>query len=508
MPRLSALLAAAALPLALLAATAKETPKGRPAEPARGVLIRFEGVVSPGNEQYLRRKLEAAKEMGANVVIVEIDSPGGRLDSSLAIAEMLRDVDWARTVAYVPHMALSGAAVVALGCDEIVMNPHAMLGDAGVIYQGQDALFRYVPEKQVSPFAQWMRDLAASKGRPPALAEAMVDRKLVVYRVENVKTHKPAYMSQRELNSQPGEWKKLGVVPQSGDGQFFTAVGKDAVALGLVQATASTRDELKARCGIEGELPTLEPGALDTTVQILNWPFVTGLLLVLGLVGLYIEFTSPGVGFGGLLAAVCFTAFFWSHFLGGTANWLAATLFLLGVAFLAVELFILPGFAVAGLLGAVLVLSGLLMAMQGFFIPHTSQELTTLAQSMLVVFFAGSAFVVAAVTISKRMGSLPVFSRLMLPPPEPAAAAAQGEVSRGVGPQAPDEESVPAIGRVGVAESDLRPGGKARFGNRRLDVVTDGEFLPKGSRIVVVRISGNRIMVSEASGGSSPDRNS
>ena len=164
--------------------------------------------------------------------------------------------------------------------------------------------------------------------------------------------------------------------------------------------------------------PTLEPGSLQTTVQILNSPWITGLLLVAGLVGLYIEFTSPGVGFGGLLAACCFVAFFWSHFLGGTANWLAAALFLLGIAFLAVELFILPGFAVAGLLGVVLVFSGLLLAMQGFFIPHTSQELTTLAHSMLVVLFAGAAFVVAAAAISKRMGSLPVFSRLMLPPPE------------------------------------------------------------------------------------------
>ena len=87
-------------------------------------------------------------------------------------------------------------------------------------------------------------------------------------------------------------------------------------------------------------------------------------------------------------------------------------------------------------------------------------------------------------------------------------AAAQGEVGESAGPQARDEESLPAIGQVGVAESDLRPGGKARFGNRRLDVLTDGEFLPKGSRIVVVRFSGNRLMVSEATGGSNHDRNS
>ena len=436
MPRLSRLLAAAALPLAFLAAAAKETPQAQPAEPARGALIRFEGVVSPDNEQYLRRKLEAAKEMGANVVIVEIESRGGRLDSSQRSPRCFATWIGPERSPTCRTMALSGAAIVALGCDEIVMGPHASLGDAGAIYQGQDSLFRYVPEKLISHYAQFMHDLAASKGRPPALAEAMVDKKLVVYRVENVKTHKPAYMSQGELDAQPGEWKKLGVVPQSGNGRFLTVIGKEAVELGLAQAIASSRDELQARYNLEGELPTLEPGALDTAVQILNWPFITGLLLVVGLTGLYIEFTSPGVGFGGLLAAVCFTAFFWSHFLGGTATWLAAALFLLGVAFLAVELFILPGFAVAGLLGAVLVLAGLLMAMQGFFIPHTSQELTTLAQSMLVVFVAGAAFVVAAAAVSKRMGSLPVFSRLMLPPPEPAAAGLS-EVARADGPQAP-----------------------------------------------------------------------
>ena len=123
-------------------------PKDRPQSPPRrrrGALIRLEGFIGPGNEQYLRRKLENAKAYleqakahDAGLVIIEIESPGGRVDSSMAMAEMLRDVYWAHTVAFIPHYAYSGAAVMALGCDEIVMAPEAILGDAGEIYPGRE----------------------------------------------------------------------------------------------------------------------------------------------------------------------------------------------------------------------------------------------------------------------------------------------------------------------------------------------------------------------------------
>ena len=137
--------------------------------------------------------------------------------------------------------AYSGATVVALGCDEILVGPHAMLGDVGVIYEGDDSLFRYVPEKATRAIAQLMRDLAVSKGRPPALAEAMVDKNLTVYRVRNETTGKLAYMSQRDLDAHPGRWKQLGTVPQTGGGRFFTVGGEEAVELGLARGLVSSR---------------------------------------------------------------------------------------------------------------------------------------------------------------------------------------------------------------------------------------------------------------------------
>jgi membrane-bound serine protease (ClpP class) len=488
----------------LLGAAPKQQRQEPPPPVTHGALIRVEGFLGPGNQRYLERKLEAARASGANLVIIEIESGGGRLDTSFEMAERLRDLHWAHTVAYIPRHAYSGATILALGCDEIIMGPHAMLGDAGPIYPGDDSLYRYVPEKALSPIAQWMRDMAACKGRSPALAEAMVDKKLTVYRVENVKTHKIGYMTTHDLDAEPGAWKKLGIVPQTGGDRFFTASGKDAVELGLAQGLASSRAELKARYPLEDDLLVMEPSGIDTAVQILNSSWITGLLLVIGLIGLYVEFSSPGTGIGGLLAAICFAVFFWSHFLGGTANWLAAVLFLLGVALLAVELFVLPGFAVGGISGTILLIVSVVLAIQGFFIPQTPQQLATLSQTMLVVFFSGLCFVVAAAIISKRLGAIPLLRHLMLAPPEPAVADVRlGGSSLGDGIDAllglPSESPL-AVGLVGVAHSTLRPSGKARFGNRYVDVVTDGTFITKGSPVKIAEISGNRVVVTEMEG--------
>lgn len=451
-----------------------------------GVVIRFEGEITRGLHRYLERKLEVARDEGADLIILEIDSPGGLLDSSLEIAKTMQKLPWAHTVAYVPEKALSGAAIAALGCDEILMAPRAKLGDAGPIFMGRDALFHHAPEKIVSFLAVEMRDLAEAKGRPPALAEAMVDRDLTVLHVEDVKTGKTTYISEREFDKDPKLWKKIGTVAESGRNRFLTVVGDDAVRLGLAEATIGSREELAPRYGLK-QLHVIEPGGVDTTVEILNSFLVTGLLVVIGLIGLYVEFTAPGTIFGGLVAAVAFSLLFWSHFLGGTAGWLQMVLFLLGLVFLAVELFVLPGSFVAGIGGLAFILISLIMTTQGFLVPQTQGEVETLATTLVMILCSGIAFVIAAVLITRNMGSLPVFHRLTLAPPEPDA----GQAGATSGPQI-------QVGDVGTASSALRPGGKVQFGDRLVDALTDGDFIPRGSRVEVVRVSGNQIVVAEA----------
>jgi membrane-bound serine protease (ClpP class) len=450
--------------------------QGKPASYSRGVLIRFEGAITPMREQYLYRKLEVAGSENADLVIIQIKSPGGLVDSSLAIAERLRDLDWAHTVAYVPQEALSGAAIVALGCDEIVMHPEASLGDAGPIFLDENFMFQHAPEKFRSNLVQKVRSLAEAKGRPPALAEAMVDKDVQV----------EAFMSDDEIESDKQRgWEKVAPVHESRPDHFLQVDGKRAVEVRLAEATARTRSDMLSRYGLPDDPLVLEPTGVDTAVYILNLPIVTGLLFVIGLVALYIEFMAPGISIGGLTAGLCFALFFWSRFLGGTAGWLEVVLFLAGLAFLGVELFVIPGFGVAGLSGILLLIASLLMASLHHNLPASGSDLSTLMVSLGVLVVSFIIVGGAAFAMSRYFGTIPLLNRFALAPPE---ATVEAEDAR-----AGDERV--EVGRLGIADTPLRPAGVARFGECYVDVLTEGGFIEKGHEVRVVKISGNRVFV-------------
>jgi membrane-bound serine protease (ClpP class) len=457
-----------------------------PVKCQHGVIIRFEGTILPGLESYLFRKLETAEKQGADLVILEIDSPGGRLKESLDIAEKLQKVGWAHTVAYIPREAISGAAIAALGCDEILMSPEARIGDAGPIVMGSDSLFRLAPEKIVSYLTNALRGLAEAKNRPPALAEAMADKDLKVHRVRNLKTGKETYISERDLKASPDEWKNLGTIAASGDGRFLALTGQEAAKVGLADALIGNRQELARRFGLS-ELQVIEPTVVDNAVELLNWWLISGLLLIVGLTGLYMEAMSPGHGVGGLIAGACFLLLFWSHYLGGTADWLEVVLFILGVACIGVEVLVLPGTIVPGLVGAALILVSLVMASQGFLIPETARELHTLAGTMTMIVVSCGIFFAAAVVLTRRMDTLPFLNRLMLTPPDAEPAPGQ--------PSPTGFDVGPVVGDLGVAYTPLRPGGKGRFGERTIDVLACGDFFDRGTAIRVVRVTGNQVLV-------------
>jgi membrane-bound serine protease (ClpP class) len=466
----------------------------------RAVLIRFEGTITPLLEQFLYRKLDDAEQDGADLVIVEIDSPGGLVESSFNIAHRLRDLDWAATVAYVPREALSGAAIVALGCEQIIMDPDAVLGDAGPIVLGEDFLFRHAPEKVRSDLARKIRDLAEGRNRPPALAEAMVDMNLVVYEVTDRQTGAKQFMSEHELKSSPNpdQWEKGPPVLESREGSFLEVNGRRAVELTLAEGNVNSRQQLQQQLGLTEPPRVIKPSGVDTAVYILNWPWITGLLFVVGLVALYVEVSTPGLGLGGLVSLLCFALFFWSRFLGGTAEVLEIVLFLTGLAFLAVEIFVLPGFGVAGITGLLLMLAGVLMASQTFLIPETKREWEVFGTSVLVLSCSAVVFVSAAAFLSRHFGSLPIFNRLILQPAAPDAmphAATSTDPNKPLPVLAPDNPYGVDVGDWGLALSPLRPSGKARFGDRYLDVLTDGDFVERGRQVRIIEIQGSRIVV-------------
>jgi membrane-bound serine protease (ClpP class) len=224
---------------------------------------------------------------------------------------------------------------------------------------------------------------------------------------------------------------------------------------------------------------------------------VTILLFAVGLIALYIELSAPGISVGGLIAGLCFALFFWSRFLGGTSGWLEVVLFLLGVLFLLIELFVLPGFGFAGITGLLLILAAIVMASQGFTVPHSGMELRALMRTLLILAGSGCAGVLGIVVLSRYFGAIPVLGRLALQP----ASAGPLEFGQADGAAA---TALPAatlygvqVGDYGLADSPLRPAGRARFEDNYVDVVADG-FVDRGRPVRVIRISGNRIVVREA----------
>ena len=471
-------------------------PSREPPSFRRPALIEFQGMITPMLEQFVRRQLEVARQHEADVVILEIDSPGGLVDPSFAIAQTLRAVDWAPTIAFIPREALSGAAVVALGCDEIYLHPDAYMGDVGVLIMGEDSLFRYAEEKVRTNIAHQLRELARANDRPPALAEAMVNMDLVVYHVSHRQTGEETFMSQEELDAAEDgpDWERGKPVFESREEYFLQVSGQRATELQLAEGTASDRYELLDQLGIQGELNVLKPTAVDTAVFLLNLPLITGLLFVVGLVALYVELSAPGISVGGLIAMFCFALFFWSRFLGGTAEVLEVLLFLSGVVFLAVEVFVLPGFGVSGVLGLLLMFLGVVMASHHFVVPETPRQLSALANTLLVVTGSGVTFLVVATILSRHFGMLPVLKRMVLQVESDTAEAPETSTTS---PGSTPVGLPVRVGDQGRAQSALRPSGKARFQDELLDVMTEGDFVEAGRPVRILEIQGSRIVVAE-----------
>ena len=156
------------------------------------------------------------------------------------------------------------------------------------------------------------------------------------------------------------------------------------------------------------------------------------------------------------------------------------------MACIAVEIFLLPGTVVPGLVGSVAVLASIVMVCQGFLVPETATELRTLAGTLGMIAASGTVFVGTAIVITRRMETLPFFSRLMLAPPDAEPVRTKAAVAG---------EGALSVGDQGVAHTPLRPGGKGRFGERTIDVLASGDFLERGTPIRVVRISGNQVTV-------------
>ncbi len=459
----------------------------------KALLIDVRGPIFSGLKSYVDSRLESARQGKCDLIILRITSPGGELDASLELSRKLSEIDWATTIAFVPESAYSGAAIMALGCDRIYMRPRALIGDAGPI-RFHGGVFEHADEKIVSALAAALREIADGQDRPGAVAEAMVDRKLNVYEARDKKTGELSFLTEKETEIEENKQRfDIGpALPECGQNRFLTVSGSRAVELKLCEGTFDSERELLNQLRIDS-LRETQRTWVDHVVYILNLPAMSVLLLLVGLIALYLEFSMPGLSVAGLTSICCFALFFWSHALGGTSGWLEVMLFAIGIGCLGVELFILPGLGVFGLTGGLMILVSLVMASQDFVFPNTNVQWTILRNNLLIVLGAMGLMVGALIVQIMYFDSIPALGRFRLATPDdqegPVAAIGSGLA---IGK---DGLALPDVGATGVADSVLRPAGKVRFEQRVVDVVTEGDFLDAGTSVEVVRREGNRVVV-------------
>lgn len=416
-----------------------------------------------------------------NFVCLYIDSPGGDYAASAELANRLKSFDPARlrTVAYIAGEARGDAALVALACDQIVMQERAELGGTGTA----DLDPKHIP-MNVTTF----RDVAAARFHSPSIAAKFVDPQLEVYRYTRRDNGLVDYFTPADAAQQPdaAQWKQGDLI--KGAGSTLVLDAKKADELGIAQHLVADFAEFKTLYGLEDDPHLVEQNLAMQFIAALNTPSLHLLLLLIGGAALYAELHTPGVGVGGFISAVCFVLYFWSAHLGGTAGWLEVLLFTMGMICVLIEIFVFPGVGIFGLGGGLLVISSLVLASQTFVIPRNEYQMHHLRTSLLVIVGAIGGTIVTSAVLRRFLPHAPMFSRVLLAPP--------------VGDELSDLSRRESLGQFqhllgarGTATTTLVPSGKARFGEQLVDVVSDGEFIDRGLPITVVEVQGTRVVV-------------
>ncbi len=411
---------------------------------------------------------------GANFICLWIDSPGGDLAACLKLASFLAyDVDPAKTriVAYVPHQARSGVALVALACDETAIGPEAVFGG--------DGSKEYTPDEIAGAVQTLAASLANKSMRHWSLPAAILDRNLAVSEYSLAANPQiKAFFSDKELAAQsnPAPWVKGKVVTQPG--QAFSAKGQAAIDCLLADRLADDFNEFKTLYHLENEPQLVTPGWADQLVRALASPWLASLLLFIGFVAVWKELQAPGLGLGAVVALICFSLFFWSRFLGGTAGWLEAILILGGLVLLAIEIFVLPGFGAFGVFGSLCLVAGFVLASQTFIIPRNSYQFSQMANSGLVLVISGSG------TIAVLMAT----AHLLHEANKPRDNALVSETEK----LASYEH---LLGKSGVTTTPLVPSGLAVIEGEPVDVSSDGDMIDAGTLVRVVEVRGYRVIV-------------
>ena len=468
---------------------------------AQVYVIDIRNEIGSGLRTYISDGIQIAEQAEADVIVFDVDTPGGRVDSAVDIIRAIQGTQ-IPTIAFVNRQAISAGAMISIACNQIVMTSGGTIGDsAPVDIQGQEA-----GEKALSYIQGTIRATAERENRNPDIAEAMVDKELVLVKRTDgqiVKLLPEEYAAREEA----GERMEI----LCAQGKLLTLSTRQALEYKFADAQAETLTHLLAQYEIvevagtkmplteeaimqrqreygvsqvtrlktlaDAQVTAVKATLADKIVFFITNPFISSLLLSLGLLGIFIEIRSPGFGVPGFLGLLCVALFFGGHMLTQIGAGWAFLLFLIGLGLIGLEVFVIPGFGIAGILGILLMLGSI------FFVFDEAHNFRTAVLWLSISVILTSALVIFAALILPETGLFRRFALSTVMDTEMGYHSASAE----------DFQAY--LGQSGTALTPLRPSGTARIGDKRVDVVTVGDFIAQDSSVKVVQVEGPKVFV-------------
>ena len=395
---------------------------------------------------YIKKAIDKANEDKADLIILELDTPGGLLSSALSIKNYIIESE-VPVVVYINKNALSAGALISLSAKEIYMSDGSVIGAATPVYLNGDEV-KKAGEKEVSAMRAAMRSSAETTKKNIKAAEAMVDETIVLTEKED------------------------GI---DLDGKTLLTLSADeAIKINIADKKANSIKEIIELKGLNdnSEIITVKEENYDFILRFLLNPFVLSLLMSIGIAGIYLEIKTPGFGVGGVTAIIAFSIFFFVQFFSGDSSLLEPAIFLLGAVLICVEIFLIPGFGITGVLGIIAILASVFM----------SFGIHNIAIAVFVIFISLIIDIILIVLIARFMVKSKEFKNKITLSSDTAGYHSSVSYDH-------------LLNREGIADTFFRPAGYIMIDNKRYDAVSEGEFIDKGSSLKVILVEGNRIVV-------------
>jgi membrane-bound serine protease (ClpP class) len=459
--------------LAQLLAVTGATPE-QPASARKVYILPIREDIMPPLVYLVRRSVKAAMEARADLLVLDMDTNGGRVDTTEEIIQILNQFK-GQTVTYVNRKAFSAGAFISVATQKIYMAPQSVIGAAAPLMlvpgTGPAEMPQTMEAKMTSGVRAMVRANAEKNGYNVDVVEAMIDKNKVLKIDDEVLNEKGQILTLTNTQAE----KEYGKPP------------KPLLSSGTVETLSGLLDQL----GYAGaERVEIRPTGVEKLGSWIN--ALSPLLLIIGVIGIYIEFKTPGFGLPGIIGITAFVIYFLGGYVAGLSGieWIAV--FIIGLILLALELFVFPGITVLGLAGGILILGSIIMAMVDIYPatpglpgPVRFQIPVQPIVTNLGIMVTGSLLVMWM--LSYILPRTTIYSALV-------SHTVSGEGST----VAHEKQQQRRVGEMGITLSVLRPGGKAEFGDAVLDVITQGEMIEKGAKVRIVGSTGADAIVEQA----------